>query len=49
MASNYDEYDCALKSGELLNNGRFEIIEKMVASGSFTALMTIRIGEKSKS
>ena len=33
MASNYDEYDNALKSGELLNNGRFEIIEKIGQGG----------------
>ena len=34
MASNYDEYNNELKSGELLNDGRFEIIEK-IGQGSF--------------
>ena len=33
MASNYDEYDTGLKKGELLNSGRFEIIEKIGQGG----------------
>ena len=33
MASNYDLYDNALKSGDLLNDGRFEIIEKIGQGG----------------
>ena len=34
MASNYDAYDTGLKKGEILNNGRFEIIKK-IGQGRF--------------
>ena len=34
MASNYDIYDNDLKKGELLNNGRFEVIER-ISQGAF--------------
>lgn len=33
MASIYDIYDNDLKKGELLNNGQFEIIEKISQGG----------------
>ena len=33
MASYYDIYDSSLKKGELLNNGQFEIVEKIGQGG----------------
>ena len=34
MEFNYDDYGTGLKKGELLNNARFEIIEK-IGEGAF--------------
>ena len=44
MASNYDMYDTGFKKGEILNNGRFEIIEK-IGQGGFATVYSAHDNE----
>ena len=41
MAASDDIYDAGLKKGELLHNGRFEIIEK-IGKGAFGAVYSAK-------
>ena len=47
MASSDDIYDIGLKKGELLNSGRFEIIEE-IGKGGFGALYSAKDNQNSE-
>ena len=47
MASSDDIYDIDLKKGELLNSGRFEIIEE-IERGGFGAVCSAKENQNSK-